>query len=487
MKNICDKKMTFNDCELAILRAAIDKAETKQGRKTANSGEIKQIIEIVEQFLRKKQLICYGGTAINNILPKQSQFYNKDIEIPDYDFYSSNALNDSKELVDIYISSGFQEVEAKSGQHHGTYKVFVNFIPVADITFIPKELFNAIKTESIKIAGILYSPPNLLRMNMYLELSRPAGDISRWEKVLKRLILLNKHYPLSEKQCSTIQFQRQMDDSEYANNIYENVQHTLMDQGVVFFGGYALSMYSQYMPKNLKHKLEKIPDFDVLSEEPMLTAQIIKERLSDLNVKNVKIIKRPGIGEVIAPHYEIKVGKDTIVFIYQPLACHSYNIVKDGGYDVKIATIDTMLSFWLAFLYANRPYYDKDRILCMSKYLFDVQEKNRLSQKGLLKRFSINCMGHQETIEEMRAEKAEKYNELRDKKNSTEYEEWFLRYRPLDNEENSNKLNKNKTNKLKSNKTNKFNPNKTNKFNPNKTNKKQKTKKRKGTFFKNMF
>ena len=169
------------------------------------------------------------------------------------------------------------------------------------------------------------------------------------------------------------------------------------------------------------------------------------------------------------------------------MACHSYNIVKDGGYDVKIATIDTMLSFWLAFLYANRPYYDKDRILCMSKYLFDVQEKNRLSQKGLLKRFSINCMGHQETIEEMRAEKAEKYNELKDKKNSTEYEEWFLRYRPLDNEENTNKLNKNKTNKLKSNKTNKFKSNKTNKFNPNKTNKKQKTKKRKGTFFKNMF
>ena len=469
MKNICDKKMTFNDCELAILRAAIDKAETKQSRKTANSLEIKQIIEIVEQFLRKKKLICYGGTAINNILPKQDQFYNKDIEIPDYDFYSSNALNDSKELVDIYISSGFQEVEAKSGQHHGTYKVFVNFIPVADITFIPKELFNAIKSESIKIAGILYSPPNLLRMNMYLELSRPAGDISRWEKVLKRLILLNKHYPLSEKQCSTVQFQRQMADSEYADNIYENVKHTLMDQGVVFFGGYALSMYSQYMPNNLKHKLEKIPDFDVLSEEPLLTAQIIKERLSDLNVKNVKIIKRPGVGEVIAPHYEIKVGKDTIVFIYQPLACHSYNIIKDSGYDVKIATIDTMLSFWLAFLYANRPYYDKDRILCMSKYLFDVQEKNRLAQKGLLKRFSINCMGHQETIEEMRAEKSEKYNELRDKKNSSEYEEWFLRYRPLEEKEEE----KENTDKLKKNKTNKK--------------QKERTRKRKGTFFKNIF
>jgi len=286
---------------------------------------------------------------------------------------------------------------------------------------------------------------------MFLELSRPEGDISRWEKVLKRLTLLNKHYPLSSKQCSTVQFQREMEDSEYADNIYENVQQTLIDQGVVFFGGYALSMYSYYMPKNLRHKFEKIPDFDVLSEEPMLTAQIVKERLADINVKNVKIIKRPGIGEVIAPHYEIKVGKDTIAFIYQPLACHSYNIVKDKGYEVKIATIDTMLNFWLAFLYANRPYYDNDRILCMSNFLFDVQEKNRLAQKGLLKRFSINCIGHQDSLEEMRAHKAEKYIELKDKQNDPEYEEWFLRYRPLEKKEEkqTNKKSRNKRDKKK--------------------------------------
>ena len=466
MKDICDKKMTFQDCELAILRAAIDKAEERQGRKTANSPEIKRIIGIVENFLKKKQVICYGGTAINNILPKQDQFYNKDIEIPDYDFYSSNALKDAKELVDIYVNNGFEEVEAKSGQHHGTYKVFVNFIPVADITFIPKELFNAIKKEAIKVGGILYAPPNLLRMGMYLELSRPAGDVSRWEKVLKRLSLLNKNYPLTGKQCSKIQFQRQMSDSAKADEIYDNVQRTLIDQGVVFFGGYALSMYSHYMPKNLQHKLQKIPDFDVLSEEPLLTAQIVKERLGDINVKNVKIIKRPGVGEIIAPHYEIKVGKDTVAFIYEPLACHSYNIVKEGGYDIKIATLDTMLSFWLAFLYSNRPYYDKDRILCMSTYLFEVQEKNRLAQKGLLRRFSINCLGHQETVEEMRAEKAEKFIELKDKKNSEEYDEWFLRYRPTDKKENPEKSVK------KLNKTNKINKNK-----------KRKTKKSKGIFF----
>ena len=31
-KNICDSKMSFEDCELAILRSAVDKAEERQGK-----------------------------------------------------------------------------------------------------------------------------------------------------------------------------------------------------------------------------------------------------------------------------------------------------------------------------------------------------------------------------------------------------------------------------------------------------------------------
>jgi hypothetical protein len=491
MKNDTCKNLNFEDCELAILRQAVDTAEEKQGKLVANSPEIKRIIGIVENFLRQKQLICYGGTAINNILPKQDQFYNKDVEIPDYDFYSWNALTNAKELVDIYIKEGFVEVEAKSGQHHGTYKVYVNFIPVADISYIPKELFNSIKKEAIRVAGILYAPPNLLRMGMYLELSRPDGDVSRWEKVLKRLTLLNRNYPLTSHQCSHIDFQRKLSttpvlgkgysdlsDSEKSKKneskseqIYEIVKSTLMDQGVVFFGGYAVSLYSQYMPGHLRKRLEKIPDFDVLAEDPLIVSQIVKERLQDIDVKDVKILKRPAVGEIISPHYEIRVGKDVIAFIYEPLACHSYNILKQKGYEIKVATIDTMLSFYLAFLYANRPYYDKDRILCMSKYLFEVQEKNRLQQKGLLKRFNINCIGHQETVEEMRAEKTEKFAELKDKKGTPEYEEWFLRYRPLDPVDTNTKQKKSK------NKTTKYKkPNKTKKATKTKT-KKAKSKK----------
>ena len=97
---------------------------------------------------------------------------------------------------------------------------------------------------------------------------------------------------------------------------------------------------------------------------------------------------------------------------------------------MKVATIDTMLSFYLAFLFADRPYYDHDRIYCMSQYLYLVQSKNRLAQKGVLKRFSLNCVGDQTTLESMRNEKSKKFEELKDKRGSKEYEEWFLKYSP---------------------------------------------------------
>lgn len=434
-KDVC-RGLSFSDCELAILRQAVDKAESKMGAKVVSDPEIKRIISIVEGFLRRKSLICYGGTAINNILPPEDQFYES-WQLADYDFFTTKALEDAKELADIYFAQGFTDVEAKAGSHHGTFKVFVNYIPVADITYLPQEIFSELKKESMRVNGILYAPPNYLRMSMYLELSRPVGDISRWEKVLKRLTLLNKNYPVTDADCRDVEYQRKVetDKEKREAEIHDVVRDTFVNQGVVFFGGYAVSLYSQYMPDRLRKQLKKVADFDVLSNDPKTTAEIVKERLADVGVEGVEIIKREPVGEVVPVHYEIRVGKeDTIAFIYEPIACHSYNVLMIRGKKVKIATIDTMLSFYLAFLYANRPYYNEflKRILCISKFLFEVQQKNRLKQKGLLRRFSITCYGHQETLEEMRAHRAEKYQELRSKKGTKEYEEWFLSYKPED-------------------------------------------------------
>jgi hypothetical protein len=479
----CNKKLTFQEKELIILRNAIDNAQNKTDRKIMQNPQVKKIIAIVEKFLQNNRFCCYGGTAINNILPKEFQFYNKELEMPDYDFFSPNALKDAKRLADIYFKAGFTEVEAKSGIHHGTFKVFVNFIPVADITQMDKKLFNEIYKTSIPINKIHYAPPDYLRMAAYLELSRPAGDVSRWEKVLKRVSLLNKFYPLKHPKCNSVEFQRSMENTKIkSEDIFSSVRDFFISQNVIFIGGYANTMYSKYMDKKHKTIMEKIPDFDILSINPEKTIALAKEYLKRMGFKNISSRKQKGVGEIIAPHYELLIDGETIAFIYKPLACHSYNIIRVGGRQIRIGTIDTMLSLYLAFIYADRDYYNKERILCMSQFLFNVQQRNRLTQKGLLKRFSINCYGKQQTIEDMRNKKTEKFKELSKKRNSLEYEEWFLRYIPADIKKHTtyeNKITNKKHNNKKSTNNKYTNKKYTNKKSTNKksTNKKSTNKK----------
>jgi hypothetical protein len=424
----CDNKMSFQECELAILRNAVEETEHKQGVKAVESPEIQKILLIVEDFIIHKKLICYGGTAINNILPKYAQFYNREIEIPDYDFYSSNALDDAKELADIYYAAGYKDVEAKAGVHMGTFKVFVNFIPIADITYINKELYSSLLKESILISGIHYAPPDFLRMSMYLELSRPAGDVSRWEKVLKRLSLLNEHYPMKiGKNCHHFNESNSKHIIE-SDKIHFIVRDILIDQGVIFFGAYAMTLYSNMVYRQNNDKIES--NFDVINENPERIATIIKEHLSQEKVKNIKIINHPEVGELIPEHTEISIGNRPILFVYKPIACHNYNKILRGNKEINVASIDTILSFYLSFLYADLPYFNKERLSCISKFLFEIQQKNRIEQRGILKRFSIDCYGKQPTLETMRSEKAEKYKELNKNRQSKEYEMWFLKYVP---------------------------------------------------------
>lgn len=431
--------------ELEILKNAIKLAEEKQGKKVIKNPIIKKIVSILENFISKKGLVCYGGTAINNILPERDQFYNKELEIPDYDCFSSKAMEDAKELADLYFNEGFSDVEAKAGVHYGTYKVYVNFIGIADITQMENTLFKNIKKQAIKKDDIYYCPPNFLRMAMYLELSRPGGNVQRWEKILKRLILLNKNYPLKGLDCDPNTFQKSFnnninenDDKFDQKEIHRIIKEEAIREKLVFFGAYANILYSKYAKDSGKLYLNEIPDFDLLSVDPYQTSLNIKNSLENEGFKNIKISKKKPLGEYIGEHYEIKLNNNSIAYIYKPLGCYSYNVVKMGNNFIRVATIDSMLSFYLIFLYANRPYYNPNRILCMCQYLFTIQQENRLKQSGLLRRFSISCYGIQPTLEDIKHEKALKYKELKYKKNSKEYDNWFLRYIPFENALNNN-------------------------------------------------
>ena len=398
---------------------------------------IQEIISIVEEFLIKKKLICYGGTAINNVLPEKDQFYDLKREIPDYDFFSPNSLDDAKELADIFYKKGFNDVEAKSGMHTGTYKVFVNFIGVADITFIEPELFKSLMRESIERNGILYAPINFLRMSMYLELSRPDGDVSRWEKVYKRLLLFNKNFPLKGDNClKRAKGAVASAPSEKEEEIFEIVRDEAISEKLVFFGGYACALFSEHLKKDQRPVLySAVPSFDLLSEDAKKSAHKLKDKLERTgHFGRVVVEEREDFGEHVSEHYEIVVDGRTVAFVYEPApgACHNYNVVRVNKKDVNIATTDTILSYYLLFLYINRPYYDRDRLLCMSQYIYDLQYDNLTKNDGIFKRFSKPCIGKQVTLKDIKDVKSHMFNKLKDKRGTREYEEWFLNYNPIE-------------------------------------------------------
>ena len=462
---LCNQDMTEDECELAILQNAVNESEALEGVRQVNEPQIKKMLHILEKFLRKGKNICYGGIALNAVLPNKMKFYDFDSELPDYDFFSRDALKDAIELCDLYHRAGFKNIEGRSGVNHGTFKVFVNYVAIADITQMDPIFFDNLLKESIKIKNIYYSSIHFLRMALYIELSRPKGDISRWEKVFKRLTLLNHYYPLkSEIPCELVSIQRSMTrvsvienslknlsrESGSEKNMQENLEKTLKERkdeqtkiyrivldiliqkGVVFFGGYAASLYAERMPEEKRQWVQKIPDFDVLYDKNIEEcAQAVVKGLKKAGYEGVKMVENPALGKYIPRNFQIVLfEKDTVCFIHETTACHSYNTISKGGKKINVATIDTILSLYLAFIYSGKDYIYRERILCISQYLFEVEQENRLEQTGILKRFTMDCIGKQKSLIDILEEKSAKFEELKNKKTSLEYNSWFFKYNP---------------------------------------------------------
>ena len=117
-----------------------------------------------------------------------------------------------------------------------------------------------------------------------------------------------------------------------------------------------------------------------------------------------------------------------IVNIYQSEACYTYNRVNIDKKVMNIATIFTMMSLYLVFVFADNPNYDTSRIMCTANMLQKIYERYKFKKSGLLKIYTIDCIGEQETFEDILLKKRDAFKNI--KKSDTKYEKWFLKYIP---------------------------------------------------------
>lgn len=404
----------------------IKKAQDQIDYEAAHSPSIKKILKVVKEFIQKKRVLCYGGTAINNLLPPEERFYDPNYDIPDYDFYSTEPQIHALQLADEFHALGFTAIEVKPGSHLLTFKVFVNYTGVADITYLEPLIFDKLWNENVHRENIHYVSPNFLRMSMYLELSRPRGDVSRWSKVYKRLLLLNKYYPIKCRE-------EQGGFSTFTDEERSKIEHLLETKRCVLLGVHAVDFHSKK-----KTNVWQVP-IDVLVDPT--DYEKYSEDFANVFGDKVKLVEQPPYAELLPKHMDI-IERETgflLIRIFQAFACHSFHMVKE----IRVASIPTLLQFFFAFVYAEAHFlegFDENRIICICQRLVDLAHSEGKRRFDLLT--PIECIGHQETLIEIKSHKGELYEKT--PKKSLDFLRLFFSYKP-------GTLNKTQKQKLKEN------------------------------------
>ena len=392
---------------------AAKQAQELIDKEAANDPALKETLKIVRRFIETHPVICYGGTAINNLLPKEDQFYNSEVDIPDYDFFSKTPQIHSAKIADRLTAAGSKSVEVKPGVHLGTYKVFADYVGVADVSHMDSFIFNKIWKDSVVKDGVHYAPPNYLRMAVYLELSRPKGFVERWPKVYGRLQLLNKHYPMT---CP--KHAEHTSEKYLAPHIRKKVENAIIDHKLVLLGFNASMLQTE---NNRKWMLP----LDVLCL-PAYREKITRVFHSIFSGSEKK--EYPEFGELLPAHTDIDLEGKTAIRIYDTQACHSYHQLKNG---LRVASIPTLLQFFLSVQYASKHFLEdipEQRFLCTAEHLINLANGNKKRRNKILT--PITCLGKQKQLLDMRLEKTVLWDKVKKDRNSKEFLEFFFTYTP---------------------------------------------------------
>lgn len=396
----------------------VDDLEDENNRSAAADPKIKTSLGVVEMFLKNHPVLCYGGTAINNLLPKKDRFYDPKVEVPDYDFFSKTPQAHAMMIANQLKERGIKEIEVKPGMHLGTFKVFADFTGVADITSLTPEIFDRLWSQSLVRNGIHYVPPNFLRMSMYLELSRPRGDVSRWEKVYTRLQLLNAAHPVTCKAEEGRSHDTLTDAQQ--RGVIKMLQH----EPVVLL---SVSAAEIHLGKKWTTPIGLLADRKTIEQLTKGEKVVIHEE-NDILPRRTMIMDAD--------------GKKSLFRFYETTACHSYHEMNNG---VRVASIPTTLQFFFAYLYSGADEANIASVLCIAQRLVD------LANTKPERRFAIltpkECIGEQETLIDMKRNKAKLYTDLSKDKSDPEFLEFFFTYNP--NDESSKKKAKKAVEKLK--------------------------------------
>lgn len=403
---------------LNSLDAAVDSAKEVRDIELAQNPTAIRALRVVEDYLRSKKLLCYGGMAINAHLPTAYKFYDFTKVLPDYDFYTPNLDKDVRDLVDRLHSEGFTNVSAREGMHEGTIKIFVDYLGVADMTRMPRWLFTTLQRRSKEIEGIHYVDADFLRMGMYLELSRPKGEVERWNKVYLRLLYLNKAVPPKTRGCG-----REKASFKVPRKLHTEMLAYISKKSLVFAGAELKKVYKNPGKKDNYWVLHGSSPIIAYSDTPEADAAAVKQMAIQYSGgKYVSVHTWDSIGDVVPTMVGVRIGGEIVALFVHTNACHAYqmmNVIE--GIQLRIASLDTLIHLYYILGFVE----DFSGVLpqtahCFANHMVEISMKTR--DKGMwgpYEPFAVDCLGHQESKQSLvraRVERIKKGTRTRTRK-----------------------------------------------------------------------
>lgn len=178
-----------------------------------NRNMMLKALDIVRDYIIENKLVITGGMSIDFALRAKGEKLYDDTTLPDYDFFSPEHHIHAYELGSILCKQlkdhkgETPSISVIDALHITTMKVRVNFIVVADITYMPIDLFNELPTLEHPIPNttktIKFRHPHLQMGDQHRALSMPYENapreviLHRWTKDMKRFDLLYKHYSVN--------------------------------------------------------------------------------------------------------------------------------------------------------------------------------------------------------------------------------------------------------------------------------------------------
>lgn len=164
---------------------------------TAN--ESNRVRSFLFDYIREKQRVVYGGTALNAYLVQndpEEAIYDPDADEPaDIEFYSWRAMDDIRELCDRLFEAGFRQVEARMAMHNDTYAISVNLKRYCDVTYMPRNLCDVLPACKMP-DGIRYVHPHFTTIDYLRVINDPWTCHFRLEKDMRRLQTIDRTFPL---------------------------------------------------------------------------------------------------------------------------------------------------------------------------------------------------------------------------------------------------------------------------------------------------